>query len=114
MSSSSTITEAERRSDSLGRRARPGEVLAGLWLDPLGLDAATFGDKIGIPQDDVQALLDGERRMDADAALRVSKALGTEPDFWLRMQAQADLHEREQALRTDLERIERIVAEDAA
>ena len=112
MSSSSTITEAGGR--GLGRRIKPGEVLAELWLDPLGLDARSFGETIAVPTEIVQELLDGKRRIDADIALRISKAFGTKPEFWLSMQAGSDLHERAEVLRDELDRIEPIPTKDAA
>jgi addiction module HigA family antidote len=35
--------------------------------------------------------LNGKAGISADMALRISEAFGTEPDFWLRLQAQRDL-----------------------
>lgn len=36
-------------------------------------------------------VLNGRAGISADMALRISEAFGTEPDFWLRLQAQHDL-----------------------
>jgi addiction module HigA family antidote len=35
--------------------------------------------------------LNGKAGISADMGLRISEAFGTEPDFWLRLQAQRDL-----------------------
>jgi addiction module HigA family antidote len=35
--------------------------------------------------------LNGKAGISADMALRISEAFNTEPDFWLRLQAQRDL-----------------------
>lgn len=106
MSSSSTITEAEREGRPLGRYAMPGEVLAGLFLDPLGLTARDLAERIGDDEARMQALLDGEVRMDADLALKLGRAFGTKPTYWTNLQTARDLRVRQEALGSDLERIE--------
>jgi addiction module HigA family antidote len=35
--------------------------------------------------------LNGKAGISADMALRISEAFGTDPEFWLRLQAQRDL-----------------------
>jgi addiction module HigA family antidote len=39
----------------------------------------------------LSAVLNGRAGVSADMALRLSVALGTRPDFWLRLQMQRDL-----------------------
>ncbi len=39
----------------------------------------------------VSRVLNGKAAISADMALRISEAFGTDPDFWLRLQAQRDL-----------------------
>ena len=53
--------------------------------------------------------MNGERSVTADTALRLAKALGTTPDFWLSLQKQYDLDIARDAA-TDLGRIEPIRA----
>jgi len=47
----------------------------------------------------------------ADSALRLSKALGTTPPFWLNLQNNYDLHVAERAVGKKLARIKPVVAE---
>lgn len=114
MSSSSTITEANRRDEGLGRRAHPGEVLADLYLDEWGIDAAQFAERIGLPADEVQDLLDAKKSFDAVIALRVAKAVGNTPQLWMNMQSSYDLFMAERRVAEELAKIEPFPKEDAA
>jgi addiction module HigA family antidote len=85
----------------------PGEVLKEEFMAPLGLSANRLGKALRVPPNRISAIVNGERGMSADTALRLAKALGTTPGFWLNLQQQYDLDcARDKA--TDLARIEPI------
>ncbi|MDD9910356.1 MAG: HigA family addiction module antitoxin [Ahrensia sp.] len=113
MSSSSTITEAHKR-NGLGRRMRPGEVLAELYLDPLDMTAHDLSQKILMPEATIQSFLDGERAVDVDLALRLARYFRTKPQLWLNMQANHDLQQRSQEMKEELDAISPRQAQDAA
>jgi addiction module HigA family antidote len=87
----------------------PGEVLKEEFMKPLGLSANALARAIRVPANRISAIANADRAITADTALRLAKALGTTPDFWLHLQTRYDLDcARDQA--RDLARIEPIRA----
>ena len=114
MSSSSTITEAKRAGTGLGRPAHPGEVLAELYLDELGLSANDLAAAIARPAQHMQDVLDAKRPIDADLALRLAKAFGSRPQLWLNMQNSFDLEMAERDAAQGIAAIKPLFQPDAA
>lgn len=69
----------------------PGEILREEFLAPLGLSASKFADHVDVPANRITHILNGERKITADTALRFSKAFGTTPEFWMNLQVLYDL-----------------------
>lgn len=87
----------------------PGEVLKEEFMAPLRLSANALARAVRVPPNRISAIVNGERGLTADTALRLSKAFGTTPEFWLNLQKQYELDcARDRA--TDLARIEPIRA----
>jgi antitoxin HigA-1 len=85
----------------------PGEVLKEEFMKPLGLSANALARTLRVPANRVSAIVNGDRGVTADTALRLARALGTTPDFWLNLQKQYDLDcARDEA--KDIARIEPI------
>jgi addiction module HigA family antidote len=63
----------------------PGEHLAA-ELKTLGMSAAALSREIGVPVNRVTAIINGERAITADTALRLGHWFGTSPEFWLNLQ----------------------------
>ena len=68
----------------------PGEHLAEM-LDELGITQYRLAKTIGVPQIRIHAIVHCRRSITADTALRIGKALGMTPDFWLNLQRMYDL-----------------------
>ena len=83
----------------------PGEVLKEEFMKPLGLSANALARTLLVPANRVSAIVNAERSVTADTALRLARALGTSPEFWLNLQKQYDLDCARDAA-TDLARIE--------
>jgi addiction module HigA family antidote len=64
----------------------PGEILKD-ELDALGLSARRFAEHIGSPANAVTGILNGTRGISAQMALRIGKAFGTGPRYWMALQA---------------------------
>ena len=89
-SESRTIT---REPDWPGPAIPPGEMLLEDFLKPLGLRQAAAAERLGISANRLNEVVLGKRRITADTALRLSRLLNTSPQFWLRLQADWDLHQ---------------------
>ena len=70
--------------------AHPGEMLAG-WLEDLNTSVTALAGHLGISRVMLSRLLHGHAAVSADMDLRLSEALGTNPGYWLALQAQSDL-----------------------
>lgn len=68
----------------------PGEFLHEI-LDELGLTQAAFAQAIGISPMRVSHLLKGQRPVTAELALRLGRALGQTPQYWINLQTAYDL-----------------------
>jgi len=63
----------------------PGEVLSE-ELEVSGMSARAFAEALDVPGNRITAILKGQRGITADTALRLSRYLGTTPEFWLNLQ----------------------------
>jgi addiction module HigA family antidote len=68
----------------------PGEHLAE-ELRELGLSAAELARQIDVPVNRVTAIINGQRSITADTALRLGHWFGTSPEFWLNLQTLYEL-----------------------
>jgi antitoxin HigA-1 len=85
----------------------PGEVLKEEFMAPLELSANKLARALRVPSNRISAIVNGDRGVSADTALRLAKAFGTTPDFWLNLQKQYDLDCARDAAK-DLARIDPI------
>ena len=71
----------------MGRRAiHPGEQL-GEELRTLGMSAAELARHLKVPTNRVTAILNGQRAITGDTALRLGHFFGTSPEFWFNLQS---------------------------
>ena len=68
----------------------PGEHLAE-ELKTLGMSAAELARKIDVPTNRITHIINGERSITGDTALRLSHFFGTSPEFWLNLQSLYEL-----------------------
>lgn len=78
-------------------RTHPGEVLREEYLVPLGLSARALAKEIGVPANRLTEIMRGSRDVSADTALRLGRYFGTDPRFWLDLQAAHDLSKAERS-----------------
>jgi addiction module HigA family antidote len=71
----------------------PGEVLREEFLMPMGVSQYRLAKQIGVPAMRISEICAGKRGITADTALRMARALGTTPGFWLALQASYDTEE---------------------
>src|SRR5436309_15843686 len=68
----------------------PGEHLAE-ELKELGMSAAGLARKLNVPTNRVTGILNGQRAITGDTALRLAHFFGTSPEFWLNLQSLYEL-----------------------
>ena len=68
----------------------PGEHLAE-ELKLLDMSAAELARKLDVPTNRVTQILNGERSITGDTALRLAHFFGTSPEFWLNLQSLYEL-----------------------
>lgn len=68
----------------------PGEHLAE-QLEALEMSAAELGRQLKVPANRITEILNGQRAITGDTALRLGHFFHTSPEFWLNLQAIYDL-----------------------
>lgn len=63
----------------------PGEHLAE-QLKELDMSAAELGRRLKVPTNRITGILNGQRAITGDSALRLAHFFGTGPEFWLSLQ----------------------------
>jgi len=89
-SGSKTIT---RDPSWLGPAIPPGEILLEEFLNPLKLGQVEAARKLGVSLNRLNEIVLGKRGITADTALRLARLFRMSPQFWMRLQADWDLHQ---------------------
>ncbi|HEX7051736.1 MAG TPA: HigA family addiction module antitoxin [Longimicrobiales bacterium] len=92
----------------------PGEMLLEEFLKPLGMTQTELAERIGVPFQRVNSLVNGKRGITPDTALRLSRAFGTSAGFWTNHQLRWDLFHAERAAGEALDRIDPVPRDDLA
>lgn len=77
----------------------PGDVLRHEFMEPLGLSARSVARGTDVPVTRITEILDGQRAVAAETALRLGRRFRTSSEFWLGLQAGHDLEIAREALR---------------
>jgi antitoxin HigA-1 len=81
----------------------PGEILAD-ELQGLGMSAAELARTLHVPTNRVTQILNGQRGITADTALRLGQWFGTGPELWLNLQKSYELRLAEQQAGEEIQR----------
>jgi addiction module HigA family antidote len=68
----------------------PGEVLAD-ELQELGMTATELARQLAVPPNRITQIVQGKRSITGDTALRLAHWFGTDPQFWLNLQASYEI-----------------------
>jgi addiction module HigA family antidote len=79
------------------RPIHPGTFLRADVLEPLDLSATALARALGVPTNRIAGILNGNRAITADTALRLARYLGTSPEVWLNLQLAYELRSAELA-----------------
>jgi len=86
----------------------PGEVLLEEFLLPMEISQNALARHIGVPPRRINEIVHGKRSITADTDLRFNKAFGTSIGFWLGLQKDYDIEEKEAELKKQLNKIKPI------
>ncbi len=83
----------------------PGEVLREEFLKPMAITAYRLAKDIDVPVNRITGIVNEERAISADTALRLSRYFGTSAKIWTGLQADYDLEIAAATSRAALNRI---------
>jgi addiction module HigA family antidote len=85
----------------------PGEHLAE-ELESLKMSAAELARKLDVPTNRVTSIINGQRAITGDTALRLAHFFGTTAEFWLNLQILYDLRVAEQKAGKAIQRLPKL------
>jgi addiction module HigA family antidote len=95
----------------MGKRSpvHPGKILLHEFLNELGVTSYALAKGIGVPTNRVTGIVNGDRSITADTALRFGRFFGNSPEFWMNLQMHYDLEVAErQSGRQILREVEQV------
>src|SRR5450756_2201261 len=69
----------------------PGRSIRSACLEPLGLSVTEGAEVLGVTRQTLSNVVNGKSGISPEMAIRLSKAFGSTPETWLRMQLAYDL-----------------------
>ncbi len=69
----------------------PGRSIRSACLEPLGLSVTEGAKVLGVTRQALNNVINGKSGISPEMAIRLSRAFGSPPDTWLRMQVAYDL-----------------------
>lgn len=82
----------------------PGEILLEDFMKPLGLSQYRLAHDIGVTPIRISQIVNGERSVTVDTAMRLARYFGTSAAVWLRLQVRYDLEVAESKLSDKINR----------
>jgi len=82
----------------------PGEILLEEFLKPLELNAHQLAMALRVPPNRITQIIEGERAITADTALRMGRYFGVDAQFWLNLQSTYDLRVAVREHQAEIER----------
>jgi len=70
----------------------PGEMLLEEFLNPMGITQRELADKIHVPYQRINEIINKRRGITPSTALRLAKLFGVSEDLWMNLQLRWDLY----------------------
>lgn len=81
----------------------PGRVLKTEFMEPFKLSANQLAINLRVPAGRITTIINGERGISPDTALRLSRFFGNSAEFWINLQSQYDLQIAEDAFSAEID-----------
>ncbi len=82
----------------------PGEILDEEFLKPMGITQYRLAKDLRVPPRRINEIVNGQRAITANTALRLGLYFGMAPEFWLNLQIHYDLEREHERLAGRLEK----------
>jgi len=92
-------------------RIHPGEILLEDFMKPLGLSQYRLAHDIGVTPIRISQIVNGQRSITVDTAMRFARYFGTSAAVWLRLQVRYDLEVAESELSDKINREVKILTQ---
>jgi addiction module HigA family antidote len=73
------------------RPVHPGEILLEDYIKPMGISVRALSLALHVPYSRLREIVDGNRGVSADTALRLQRYFGSDAQGWLNLQTAYDL-----------------------
>ena len=94
--------------ERLARPIHPGEVISDI-LDDSEINYHDFAKVLGISHQTIQEIINGEKSITVDIAIRLGKALGNGPRLWLDLQQKVDVWDALQTYQEEYNKVMNLV-----
>lgn len=91
----------------------PGEVLLEDFMKPLGLSQYRLAHDIGVTPIRISQIVNGQRAITVDTAMRLARYFGTSAAVWLRLQVRYELEVAEKNLSERINREVKVLQQPA-
>jgi addiction module HigA family antidote len=92
----------------------PGEVLLEDFMKPLDLSQYRLAHDIGVTPIRISQIVNGQRAITVDTAMRLARYFGTSAAVWLRLQVRYDLEVAEKQLSERINREVKVLHQTAS
>jgi addiction module HigA family antidote len=92
----------------------PGEVLLEDFMKPLNLSQYRLAHDIGVTPIRISQIVNGQRAITVDTAMRLARYFGTSAAVWLRLQVRYDLEVAEKQLSDRINREVKVLHQTAS
>jgi addiction module HigA family antidote len=88
----------------------PGEILDEEFLKPMAITQYRLAKDIGVPPRRINEIVNGQRAITADTALRLGRYFRMSPEFWLNLQSHYELEKEQERLGRRLDKEVKVLA----
>jgi addiction module HigA family antidote len=82
-----------------------GEILREEFLEPLGITAYRLSKEINVSTTTILDIINNNRKITVDTALRLSRYFGNSAHFWLNLQNDIDIRNQRDKIASDIKKI---------
>jgi addiction module HigA family antidote len=82
----------------------PGEIILYEFLEPLEMTQIELAEALHIELSNIEEIINGEKAITPEIALRLGRYFETSPEFWLNLQQRYDLKMAKYVLSSEIEK----------